>query len=99
DPVDPTIIYVGTGEPTQSNGCGLLRSFDGGATWTETNGGGVLAPTTGVGTQTFRIVLDPTTAGSRTSSLVLDATSTGLHRSFNSGATWATVLAGRVTDV
>ena len=35
DPIDPTIIYVGTGEPTQSTGCGLLRSFDSGASWTE----------------------------------------------------------------
>jgi len=99
DPVDPNIIYVGTGEPTQSSGCGLLRSFDAGATWTEINGGGVLAPISGVGNQTYRIAIDRTTAGSRSNTVVLYAASNGLHRSINSGNTWVTVLTGRVTDV
>ncbi|MGQ0648908.1 MAG: WD40/YVTN/BNR-like repeat-containing protein, partial [Gemmatimonadaceae bacterium] len=99
DPVDPSIVYVGTGEPRQSFGCGLLRSFDAGASWSEIRGGGVLAPVTGVGNQTYRIAVDPATAGSRTSTVVLDATQTGLHRSANSGTTWLTTLAGVVTDV
>lgn len=99
DPVDPTIVYAGTGEPSQSSGCGLLRSFDAGATWTEINGGGVLAPVSGIGNQTYRIVVDRSTAGSRSSTIVLDATATGLHRSVNSGTSWSTALAGVVTDV
>jgi len=100
DPQDPTIVYVGTGEPTQSNGCGLLRSFDAGATWTEINGGGVLAPTNGTrASQTYRIAIDRTSAGSRTSTIVLYAASNGLHRSTNSGTTWTTALAGFATDV
>ena len=99
DPVDPNIVYVGTGEPTQSSGCGLLRSFDAGASWTEINGGGVLAPVTGVANQAYRIVVDRSTAGSRTSAVVLYAASNGLHRSANSGTTWTTALTGRVTDV
>lgn len=98
DPVDPTIVYVGTGEPFQSSGCGMLRSFDAGATWTELRGG-VLAPLTGVGNQTYRIAIDPASAGSRTGTVVLDATISGLHRSANSGGSWTTVLPGIVTDV
>ncbi len=100
DPVDPSIIYVGTGEPTQSSGCGLLRSFDAGASWTEMNGGGVLAPTNGSrANQTYRVVVDRASAGTRSSTIVLYAASNGLHRSANSGTTWSTVLAGFVTDV
>ncbi|MGQ0648667.1 MAG: WD40/YVTN/BNR-like repeat-containing protein [Gemmatimonadaceae bacterium] len=38
DPVDPRIVYVGTGEifdPTgRTDGCGILRSTNGGDTWT-----------------------------------------------------------------
>jgi hypothetical protein len=100
DPVDPTLVYVGTGEPASSSGCGLLRSFDSGNTWTEINGGGVLAPTNGTrANQTYRIRIDRGTAGSRTNSVVLYAASNGLHRSTNSGSNWSTVLSGFITDV
>lgn len=100
DPVDPNIVYVGTGEPTQSSGCGLLRTFDAGASWTEINGGGVLAPTNGTrANQAYRIAIDRTSAGSRSSTIVLYAASNGLHRSTNSGTTWSTVLSGFVSDV
>ena len=100
DPTDPTILYVGTGEPTQSSGCGLLRSFDSGASWTEINGAGVLAPTNGTrANQSYRIAIDRASAGSRTSTIVLYAASNGLHRSANSGTTWTTVLPGFVSDV
>jgi hypothetical protein len=100
DPVDPRIIYVGTGEPTQSAGCGLLRSFDSGNSWTEINGGGVLAPTNGTQTtRAYRLRVDRSTAGSQTTTTVLYAASNGLHRSTNSGTSWTTVLPGFITDV
>jgi hypothetical protein len=100
DPVDPTIVYVGTGEPAVSSGCGLLRSFDSGNSWTEINGAGVLAPSNGTrANQTYRILVDRTTAGSRTGTVLLYAASNGLHRSTNSGGNWATVLTGFITDV
>src|SRR5579885_1455073 len=39
DPVNPSIVYVGTGEQNNSGdsyyGCGVLRSGDGGASWTQ----------------------------------------------------------------
>ncbi len=35
DPQDENVIYAGTGEyNANSIGCGMLRSTDGGATWT-----------------------------------------------------------------
>ncbi len=100
DPVDPTIVYVGTGEPPASNGCGLLRSFDGGDSWTEINGDGVLAPTSGAQTtRAYRIRIDRSTAGSRSTTTLLYAANNGLHRSVNSGTTWSTVLPGAITDL
>ncbi|MFN0083814.1 MAG: hypothetical protein ACKVX9_00360 [Blastocatellia bacterium] len=42
DPVNPNILYVGTGEAHQSGdsyyGAGLLKSIDGGATWARVSG-------------------------------------------------------------
>ncbi len=100
DPVDPNIVYVGTGEPAASVGCGLLRSFDGGQSWTEINGGGVLAPVNGTqNSRAYRIRVASSTAGSHTQTTVLYAASNGLHRSTNSGTTWARVLNGFITDV
>lgn len=100
DPVNPSIVYVGTGEPAQSSGCGLLRSFDGGTSWTEINGSGVLAPVNGTQTtRAYRIRVAPSTAGTQNTSVVLYAANNGLHRSTNSGAAWTTVLSGFITDV
>ena len=43
DPVNPNIVYAGTGEPYFNGdaylGCGVLRSTDGGITWTQFGGG------------------------------------------------------------
>src|SRR5207249_3263595 len=104
DPVAPSIVYAGTGEAAASYdsyfGCGVLRSTDGGMTWTQ------------LGAQVFgnvsisKILVDAATAGSPTASTVFAATTRnfaanclGLLRSSNSGATWAPVLTGCVTDV
>lgn len=106
DPVNPNIIYVGTGEANGScdsyYGQGILRSTDGGATWTLLTGGGFFT-----NEAISRIVIDPATAGSATSttlwaSTVLGFFSSGtedcglppgayngaLFRSTDSGATW-----------
>lgn len=100
DPIDPRIVYVGTGEGYSSNGCGLLRSVDGGDSWTEINGGGVLAPTNGtLTTGAFRLRVDRASAGSRTSTVLHYATTNGLHRSTNSGTTWSPAIGSAATDV
>ncbi len=106
DPVDHNIIYVGTGEANGScdsyYGQGILRSTDGGATWTLLTGGGFFT-----NEAISRIVIDPDSAGSATSttlwaSTVLGFFSSGtedcnlppgayngaLFRSTDSGATW-----------
>jgi len=84
DPVNPNIIYVGTGEANRScdsyYGQGVLRSTDGGATWTLLGGGGspVNNPGPFVGYAISRILIDPSTAGSATSTTLWAATTIGV---------------------
>jgi photosystem II stability/assembly factor-like uncharacterized protein len=62
DPVNPNIVYVGTGEPNTSadsnHGIGILRSTDGGQTWTD------LGYDQFVNRAVAGLVIDPRTAGS-----------------------------------
>ena len=103
DPVTPTIIYAGTGEadlyPDSYGGCGVLRSTDGGSTWTQLDAGGILDPPHASGPTISTIVVDAATAGSPTNTTVFAATSIGLYKSTNSGATWAPALPGSVTGL
>src|SRR5262249_48375637 len=73
DPLDHNLIYVGTGEANGScdsyYGQGILRSTDGGATWTLLTGGGFFT-----NQAISRIVIDPDTAGSATSTTLWAAT-------------------------
>jgi len=101
DPITPSIVYAGTGEMHFSGdsyyGCGVLRSTDGGVTWTQL-GGAVFDTQTG-GARISKIVVDPATAGSASNSTVFAATSFGLYKSVNSGGAWSRLLAAPVTDV
>ena len=75
DPVTPTIIYAGTGELDFSAdsyyGCGVLRSIDGGTSWTQF-GASVFDSAAG-GARVSRVVVDRATAGSTTGTTVLAA--------------------------
>ena len=104
DPVNPDIIYAGTGEQHFSAdsyyGCGVLRSLDGGATWEwDRQRASVFLHSTRGGAKTSRVIIDPLTAGSSSSTTVLAATDFGLFRSTDSGRTWRGVLGGVVTDL
>lgn len=101
DPVDPNIIYAGTGEQHFSGdsyyGCGVLRSIDGGMNWTQ-QGASTFDTNTG-GAKISRVVVKASTAGSTTATTVFAASNFGLYQSTNSGDTWTQLLSGTVTDL
>ncbi|MBS1517991.1 MAG: hypothetical protein JSS91_07880 [Bacteroidetes bacterium] len=100
DPDDPNIIYYGTGEATYSAasyyGRGLLKSTDGGATWTNY--------TSGLGSFSLfsKIIIRPghnneilATMGTKSSVGV----SGGIYRSTNAGVSWTLLNSGRADDI
>lgn len=102
DPVDPSIVYAGTGEIYGDNGftdgCGILKSTNAGDSWTPV-ARTQLAGAGQFGALVYRIAIDRSTAGSSTTTTLFAATSVGVLRSTNSGASWTTVLQGWTTDV
>ena len=104
DPNNPSIIYVGTGEANSNGdaywGVGVLKSTDGGATWTNyglNDFGGL-----GIG----KIAVDPANSQIVLLSAVTDAnpgpssgpantaSEMGIWRSTNGGSSWTHVLKG-----
>jgi photosystem II stability/assembly factor-like uncharacterized protein len=108
DPVDPNIVYAGTGEQNFSAdsywGCGVLRSTDGGGSWTPIGPSGL--QTTAYWSQISRIVVAPSTAGTPSTTTLLvgaharySSAVRGLYRSIDGGGNWSKVLSGSVTDL
>ena len=93
DPSNTNIIYYGTGEATYSGasyyGRGLLKSTNGGDSWTSI--------TTGLPASTYfsRIVIKP----GNSNFLLAALGSSGLYRSTNAGFNWSQVVSGRCDDV
>jgi photosystem II stability/assembly factor-like uncharacterized protein len=90
DPLDPDVLYVGTGEQTYSGssyyGCGVLKSTDGGASWTQLGGSLFDTNTGGAKIGTLRVV--PGVSPATRSSTVLLASTFGVYRSMDAGVTW-----------
>ena len=93
DPTNTSIIYAGTGEATYSGasyyGRGLLKSTDGGATWTNI--------TSGLPASTYfsRLKVRP----GNTSHILAALGNNGLYRSTNSGVSWTQIITGRIDDI
>lgn len=90
DPNSPQIVYVGTGEGNFSldsyYGLGILKSTDGGATWTN------LASTLFRGNRFRRLIVDPTSGTPATR--LFAATLYGLYRSTDGGTSWTKLSSG-----
>lgn len=86
DPVNPEIIYAGTGEgyfnADATRGAGIFRSFDGGNTWRRLDG---------TGTPDFYYVNDIVVSPNN-SSRIYAATRKGVMRSVDGGSTWTAVV-------
>ncbi|MBK9388050.1 MAG: hypothetical protein IPN34_24800 [Planctomycetes bacterium] len=99
DPQNPDVMYVGTGEGHWSlahlsrsvhhfvRGAGVLKSTDGGATWTQ-------LASTASWQHTTRIAISPTSS----QILLASRRPGGLARSTDGGQTWTDVGGGIVTD-
>ncbi|MCC6929130.1 MAG: hypothetical protein IT359_09090 [Gemmatimonadaceae bacterium] len=102
DPVDPNIVYAGTGETFDpqgyTDGCGILKSTNGGTTWSRV-AATILAPAGALGGFVYHLAVDRATAGTVANTTVLAATNFGLLRSTNSGQSWSIAMQGFVTDV
>lgn len=102
DPVNPQILYAGTGEENFSSdsyqGCGVLRSTNGGASWTQL-GASTFVTASGGASRIARVVIDFASAGTTSATVLLVASQTGLWKSDNSGSTWTLSLAGVITDL
>ena len=96
DPSNHLVIYAGTGEENFSgdsySGCGVLKSTDGGVTWTQKGASVFATPTRGA--KIGKIAIHPTTT-----STLLVASDFGLYRSTDSGNSFTQVLAGTATDL
>lgn len=94
DPSNPNLIYSATGEGNGGlTGCGVLRSTDGGDSWTVSTQG--IRSTAGGSGQFSSLVVDPATAGT-SNSIILGTTrfgNAGVVRSTDAGATWHAALA------
>ncbi len=90
DPQNPNTVYVGTGEANQSgdsyHGAGVLKTTDGGATWTSIPG-----PFTNNG---YGNVFGAMAVSPANSQVVLAGHGTGIWRSADGGTTWSNVLPG-----
>ncbi len=87
DPVNPSVLYVGTGELNYSldsyYGDGVFKSTDAGASWTKVAASGT------VGSSISQIVIDPL----NTSVLYLSGAS-GVYRSTDAGLSWKSTASG-----
>ena len=94
DPSDPQRIFAGTGQYGAAVGTlygnGILRSIDGGNTWTE------LATTTFLRDEISRLLFDPSDATSQR--MFLSAT-TGVYESTDGGNNWNLLRAGAASDL
>jgi hypothetical protein len=83
DPSNPSIVYAGTGEADDCGDCfyggGVLKSTDGGASWTVENPSGLFT-----GIDFSALAVDP-----HNGAHLYAATSAGLYESSDGGASWS----------
>ncbi len=89
---NPNQILIGTGDRDANDtyGVGVLKTTDGGITWTQTS----LTWAVSTGHTSARMVTNPSNPN-----IVLAGTTDGLYRSTDFGDTWTKVLTGDIDDL
>jgi len=103
DAADPSVLYAGTGEyNVNSWGCGILRSTDGGTSWTQLGATAFRVTSGGLphGSASFgRIIVNRPRDGSVASTVLIAASNVAVFRSSDGGSTWSVVLSGATASV
>lgn len=103
DAADPNVVYAGTGEYNiNSWGCGILRSTDGGANWTQLGANSFRVTLNGQpnGSAAFaKILVNRPSGGSVSSTVLLGASNVGVYRSADGGGTWNYQLVGGTSSL
>ncbi len=100
DPSHPSTIYAGTGEANFSGdayfGCGILKSTDGGASWTPLGTSTFNGPFNSLvsGARIGGLAVHPTSSGVVLAAVTIisNQTNSGIYRSVDGGASWSEVL-------
>lgn len=100
DPVNPQIVYAATGEPSEgTEGCGILRSTDGGNSWATVGTASLGSGIGGVSHRFYTLVVDRASAGTASTTTLIAATNGGLLRSSDGGSNWTLGVTGTFSDV
>lgn len=92
DPTNSNILYIATGDGDAGDtySLGVLKSTDGGATWSSTGLNWNVTQTRRIS----RLIMHPSN-----SNILIAATSNGMYRTTDGGATWTQTLTGNYKDV
>ncbi|MBM3428918.1 MAG: glycosyl hydrolase, partial [Bacteroidetes bacterium] len=92
DPNNTNILYIATGDGDASDtySLGVLKSVDGGLTWSTTGLNWAVSNSR----TTSRIIMHPTN-----SNILLVATSNGIYKTTNAGSSWTQVRTGSFKDI
>jgi hypothetical protein len=100
DPVNPQVVYAATGEPSEgTEGCGILRSTDGGDSWATLGASFFGSGIGGVAARFYSLVVDRASAGTPASTILVGATNGGIVRSADGGGSWTLSVVGNFSDV
>ncbi|MEA2761428.1 MAG: hypothetical protein QOD47_712, partial [Gemmatimonadaceae bacterium] len=103
DDADPNVLYAGTGEyNVNSWGCGILRSTDGGTSWSQLGATAFKVQSGGIprGSASFgKIVVRRPAGGTVANTVLIAASNVGVFRSVDGGSTWSYTLVGATASV
>jgi hypothetical protein len=92
DPVNTSVLFLATGDGDHgdTHSAGVMKSTDGGATWTTTG----LIFSVSSATTIHRLLMDPTN-----NNILYAATTFGIFKTINAGVSWTNIISGNFSDM